>query len=246
MDDGILVANSTDMISYQSYEDKEPMQSNHRRVIKSEEIKLVNPDVPASTVNGSQQTDRTSAGKVGVDPEYIKKACAKEIAHAEAQSFKKGLADGLKKGKEQQKLEAAQTVETLTILIQELNDLRQNILEKAEGQIVELALAVAQKVIHSEVATRREIIQGVLKDAIRNIVDRDNMKIHVHPQDFQYMMEIKSDFLSSFDGVKNIVFEEDEAIRRGGAVIETLFGEVDARIEQQFNEITTLFTSPSK
>jgi flagellar assembly protein FliH len=222
------------------------MQSNHRRVIKSEEIKLVNPDVPPSSVNGGQKSHQPSVGKMDVDPDYIKKACAKEIAHAEAQAFKKGLADGLKKGKEQQKLEAAQTVQTLTVLIQELNDLRQNILEKAESQILELALAVAQKVIHTEVSTRREIIQGVLKDAIRSIVDRDNMKIHVHPQDFQYMMEIKADFLSSFDGVKNIVFEEDEAIRRGGAVVETLFGEVDARIDQQFNEIKTLFTSSSK
>ena len=69
------------------------------------------------------------------------------------------------------------------------------------------------------------------------------MKIRVHPQDFQYMMEIKSDFLQNFDGIKNIVFEKDESIQLGGATIETLFGEVDARLDQQFNEIKTLMTS---
>ncbi|MCX5836181.1 MAG: FliH/SctL family protein, partial [Deltaproteobacteria bacterium] len=56
-------------------------------------------------------------------------------------------------------------------------------------------------------------------------------------------MEIKSDFLQHFDGIKNIVFEEDESVRRGGAIIETLFGEVDARLDQQYNEIKTVMVS---
>jgi flagellar assembly protein FliH len=219
------------------------MQSKYRRIIKSEEVKLVGNDSSHSTVSGANQASRSSAGRMAADSNNLKKAIAKEIAHAEAQALKKGFTDGLKKGKEQQKLEAAQTVKTLTLLIQELNDLKQKILETAEEQIVALALAIAQKVIHTEIATRREIIQGVLKDAIRSIVDRENMKIHVHPLDFQYMIEIKADFLSNFDGVKNIVFEEDETVQRGGAVIETLFGEVDARIDQQFNEIITMFRS---
>ena len=91
--------------------------------------------------------------------------------------------------------------------------------------------------------TNREVIRGVLKEAIKNISDRENMKIRVHPQDFHFMLEIKSDFLQGFDGIKNIVFEEDESIMRGGAIIETLCGEVDARLDQQYNEINTLMTS---
>jgi flagellar assembly protein FliH len=74
-------------------------------------------------------------------------------------------------------------------------------------------------------------------------VDRENMKVRVHPQDFQYMLEIKSDFLQSFDGIKNIVFEEDMSILRGGAIIETMFGEVDARLDHQYNEIKSSMTT---
>lgn len=224
------------------------MHSKYRRVIKSEEVKLVCNDAFHQIGSGAdgRHANRLPAGKTDFDLDYVKKTFAKEIAHAEAQAFKKGFSDGIRKGEEQQKHETAHTIDTLTSLIKELNDLKHNILENAEEQILELVLAVAQKVIHMEVATKREIVQSVLKDAIRSIVDRENMKIHVHPQDFQYMMEIKTDFLSSFDGIKNIVFEKDETIGRGGAIIETLFGEVDARIDQQFNEINTLFTSSAK
>jgi len=125
-----------------------------------------------------------------------------------------------------------------------VSELKKNILDHAEEQIIQLSLAIAEKVIHHEVTTNREVIRNVLREAIKNIVDRENMKIRVHPHDFRYMMEIKSDFLQKFDGIRNIVFEEDETVLRGGAIIETLFGEVDARLDQQYHEIKTLMTSP--
>jgi flagellar assembly protein FliH len=63
------------------------------------------------------------------------------------------------------------------------------------------------------------------------------MKIRLNPQDFHYMMEVKKDFLQSFDGLHNVVLEEDTSIKRGGAIVETMFGEVDARLESQIKEI---------
>jgi flagellar assembly protein FliH len=51
------------------------------------------------------------------------------------------------------------------------------------------------------------------------------------------MMEVKKDFLQSFDGLHNVVLEEDTSIKRGGAIVETMFGEVDARLESQIKEI---------
>lgn len=224
------------------------MHSQYRRVIKSEQIKLVDKDISdsKSNITKGNHSKRLPGGKSDFDLDYVKKTFAKEIAHSEEQAFQKGFSEGVRKGKEYQKNEVSQAIHTLTYLIKELNELKQNILEKAEDQILELALGVAQKVIHMEITTNREIIQNVLKDAIRSIVDRENMKIHVNPQDFRYMMEIKSDFLQSFDGIKNIIFEEDETIGRGGATIETLFGEVDARVDQQFNEIKNFLTSSDK
>jgi flagellar assembly protein FliH len=63
------------------------------------------------------------------------------------------------------------------------------------------------------------------------------MKIRLNPRDFLHIMEVKHDFLQSIDGLKNVIFEEDSGIPPGGAVIETSFGEVDARLEQQLREI---------
>jgi flagellar assembly protein FliH len=108
---------------------------------------------------------------------------------------------------------------------------------KTEEQIVKLALAIAEKILNQEVATHKDVILGVLKGALKNISETEGMKIRLNPNDFRYMMEAKKDFLQSFEGLRNVVFEEDVAIKRGGAVVETMFGEVDARLENQLKEI---------
>jgi flagellar assembly protein FliH len=222
------------------------MTSSNRRVIKSEDVKLLHtPEIIESGKHhesGNAGYSRARHQKAS-DQDRIKETFAKKLQVAEQKAYEKGLSDGYHKSREFQKNEALQTIQALTSIVTEMSDLKKNILEDAEEQIVQLSLAIAQKVLHLEVTTNRKVVQDVLKAAIKNIVDRENMKIRVNPQDFQYMMEIKSDFLQNFDGIKNIVFEEDVSIQRGGAVIETLFGEVDARLDQQFNEIKTMMTS---
>ena len=131
----------------------------------------------------------------------------------------------------------AAALEALAAATKSLPFIKKSILEKGEEQMVHLAFAIAEKIIQQEVATRKDVILGVLKGALKNVADTEGMKIRLNTQDFRYMMEVKKDFLQSFDGIRNVVFEEDSSIKRGGAVVETMFGEVDARLESQLKEI---------
>jgi flagellar assembly protein FliH len=218
------------------------MGSSGRKVIKSEEVKFFQVPGGAASVLSRDLGDPSLLSN-GFDLRRIKDALAKKIQLAEQESYEKGLSEGVRKGRELQKNETLQTLQAMVSIVKETSKLKKRILENEEKQIIQLSLAIAEKVIHIEVTTNQEVIRGVLKEAIKNIGDRENMKIRVHPQDFHFMLEIKSDFLHGFDGIKNIVFEEDESILRGGAIIETLCGEVDARLDQQYNEIKTLITS---
>ncbi|MDQ5988340.1 MAG: hypothetical protein CSYNP_04100 [Syntrophus sp. SKADARSKE-3] len=161
-------------------------------------------------------------------------------------SYREGYEEGLKKGAEIQREEASLMVQALTDVIKEVDSVKQSILGNAEHDIVDLAVDVAAKVIHCEVLTNRDVITAVLKDAIKGIIDKEELKIRLNPIDCRYMLEIKSDFFQSVDGVKHVVFEEDESIQRGGAIIETLFGEVDARIDKQLGEIKAILADGDK
>ena len=207
------------------------MKFSGRKVIKSEEVKFF------------RAPGDHALPAVGFDPERVKEAFARKIRITEQEFYERGLSDGIRKGRELEKNETLQSLQAMSVIVKEMAALKKNTLENLEEEIVQLSLAVAEKVIHLEATTNREVIRGVLKEAIKNIGDRENMKIRVHPQDFQFMIEIKNDFLQSFDGIRNMTFAEDESIQRGGAIIETVCGEVDARLDQQYNEVKAAMTA---
>lgn len=207
------------------------MELTGRKVIKSEEVKFL------------RAPGDHALSAAGFNPQRIKEALARKILITEQVFYERGLLDGIRTGRDLEKNETLQTVQAMSVIVKEMSALKKSTLENLEEEIVQLSLAVAEKVINLEVTTNREVIRGVLREAIKNIGDRENMKIQVHPRDFHFMLEIKSDFLQSFDGMRNITFVEDESIRRGGAIIETLCGEVDARLDQQYNEIKAAMTA---
>ena len=224
---------SYEMIFYMG----DKMKSSHRRIIKSEEVNYTEqPEKPkAETSICPDHLKKTGQTVNALD--RLKETFASKLQLAEQDAYSRGLSDGIRQGKEFQKNESLQTLKAMAAIVADVSALKKNILMGAEEQMIRLTFAIAEKVLQLEVTVNRDVIQSVLKEAIKNIVDREHMKIRIHPDDFHYMMEIKSDFLQNFDGIKNIVFESDSSIGRGGAIIETLFGEVDARIDQQYQEL---------
>jgi len=165
------------------------------------------------------------------EQEKLQAEMERQICQVRDESYRKGF------NVEFQKKEISQVLDALATMTQSIPLIRKDIIAETEEQIVKLSLAVAEKVINQEVATRKEIVLGVLKGVLKNISATEGMKIRINPQDFRYIMEVKKDFLQSVDGVRNVVFEEDVSIKRGGAIVETMFGEVDARLESQIKEI---------
>jgi flagellar assembly protein FliH len=156
------------------------------------------------------------------------------LSQVSDESYRKGFTEGVEK----QKKEIKPVLDALSTMTRTIPLIRKDIITKTEEQIVKLSLAIAEKVINQEVATSKEVILGVLKGVLKNISETEGMKIRLNPQDFRYIMEVRKDFLQSIDGVRNAVFEEDVSVKRGGAVVETMFGEVDARLESQIKEIS--------
>jgi flagellar assembly protein FliH len=219
------------------------MDSYKRNVIKAGEIINTGKAVPLSgavtniSAINSQGNNHASpmSSKDNVSKEKTSQVTDSQIKQLQQDAYGKGIAEGLKS----QNKDIAAALETLNVITKKLPQIKKDILEKGEEQMVKLAIAIAEKILQQEVSTRKEIILEVLRGALKNIAETEGMKIRLNPQDFRYMMEVKKDFLQSFDSIRNVVFEEDPSIKKGGAVVETMFGEVDARLENQLKEIKT-------
>jgi len=109
--------------------------------------------------------------------------------------------------------------------------------------VVELALAIAQKVICREISTDRETVVHVAKKALATVDDPGRIKIKLNPSDLQFINETKYQLSNLTANVNHVAFEAEESIQSGGCIIETELGEIDARIEKQLQAIEESFRS---
>jgi len=211
------------------------------RIIKSQDVSFVpsvanmRADFMPFDLNGKK--DHPDEINRSQEIEKILQDMEQKIAEAGKQSYEQGFAEGFKEGSETKKNEAQAIVNTLHAVVEEVGSFKEKTIEASEKQLLDISFSIAERIIHQEISRDEGVILSVLKAAFRNIVERENIKIRLNPGDFKYMVEMKSDFMKSMDGVRNVFFEEDESIARGGAILETSSGEVDARISEQFKEV---------
>lgn len=127
-----------------------------------------------------------------------------------------------------------ETRENLSATIRELDVLRDEISVRVEQDVVELALEIAKKIVGREVMFDREIALTLVKVSLKKINSRAPLaQIHLNPEDYRYIESRREQI--DFRGSLELI--EDRSISPGGCLIHTETGEVDARIESQFEEI---------
>ncbi len=215
------------------------------RVIKSKNVKVVDgprtekarfvpADFGCENLSQGPAPRRSRVEEILVESE-------KKIEAAVKHAYERGHAEGFRKGCETREKELAATAESLKKLLLEVENIRRSILERGEAKVLKLIVAVARKVIRREVAMDRDVILGVLREAVKNVLDRDRIKIRLNPRDHERVSRLTPGLIAGFEGIRSITLETDEGIGAGGAVIETAFGEIDATLEQQLEEILKAF-----
>lgn len=124
------------------------------------------------------------------------------------------------------RLELARTIENISGLAEEIS-------ARHEKEIVELALQIAKKIVGREVTIDREIAFTLVKVSLSKLHNRAAAEVHLSPEDFNFVQSHRERL--DFRGALDLV--EDKSISVGGCLIHTESGDIDARIESQFDEI---------
>lgn len=127
--------------------------------------------------------------------------------------------------------------ERLTRSLEDLNGLRAQITATAERELVRLALEIARKVVHREVTIDPEIVMTLARIGLSRAHNRVTASVRLHPDDLEYVNSHRR----RLNTTHAIDLVEDRSVTRGGCLIHTEMGDVDARIEQQFEEIERAF-----
>jgi flagellar assembly protein FliH len=163
---------------------------------------------------------------------------AKErIDAVQKEAFKKGFDEGRENGYKEGKAEVERLTDRLHAIIERALDKRGEILEKTEAEIVELVLLVAKKVVKVISENQKNVVIQNIVQALRKLRSRSEVTIRVNLADLELATEHAKDFVAMAENAKHIQIVEDTTVDRGGCIIETDFGEIDARISSQLHEL---------
>ena len=171
--------------------------------------------------------------------EREERAYQKGLAEGKAQ----GLNDGEHTGFEQGTKKIEPLISSIKKALIQLNAIREETYQQIEKQVVELALAIARKVICREISTDKETVVCVAREALAKVDDPGKINIKMNPSDLQFINETQYQLSNLIADVNNVTFEAEESVQSGGCVIETDLGEIDARIEKQLQAVEESFRS---
>lgn len=107
----------------------------------------------------------------------------------------------------------------------------------SERQIIDIALAVAQKVLNREIAENPISVLPIVRAALEKIQDQDQITIFVGPEDYNLLLQAKRDLQMLVGRERALTIAADTTISPGGCLIDTPYGTVDARIDIQLEMI---------
>lgn len=155
----------------------------------------------------------------------------------EKEAYEKGYREGEKAGKEVGEKMVETLLKQYAQTLEELTNLRKHVLSLAEREVVRLSLEIAKKVVKREVTIDEEVILTLVKVALSRLGDESAMTLRVNPRDYQFLARHRSTQGTSSALNEGIKLVEDPSITRGGCLIETESGIIDARVEEQFREV---------
>jgi flagellar assembly protein FliH len=170
----------------------------------------------------SGRVEPSGASSVTVRAAGIVEAARIEAAAIRAEARERGFAEGRADGLASVAEEIAPARAALAAAVAGVRATIGELTAQAEQQAVELALALADKVLATALEVRPELVGDVVVGALRGLTERE-LKVEVHPDDVE--------FLSG--AVEGIEIIPERRVARGGCIVRTPDGEIDARIPEQ-------------
>jgi flagellar assembly protein FliH len=144
--------------------------------------------------------------------------------------YQSGLADGEKALTEKLYQQRAELNELAQGLLESLRQAVPQVIRDSEKQMVQLALAVAEKLV-AGLPVSLEMVEAAVRDALTQVEGTAQFTVRLHRDDLELLQKSGSSVLKPAQEAGDFHFVASPEVTRGGCLVETNFGTVDARRE---------------
>ncbi len=156
------------------------------------------------------------------------------------QAFEAARSQGYEAGLEQGRSEREQETLRLRQLAESLDGALDSLDFRLADEVLSLALDVAKQVIAGELAARPERILDVVRLALRQMAESTReARLLLNPEDAQLVRPILNEQLDK----SRLRIVEDARIVRGGCLVETPQGDLDASLQTRWRQVISVLGS---
>jgi len=167
----------------------------------------------------------------------------KEMEEKLRARYEQGLRDGEKRLNEQLLRQRSEVVDLQKGVLKALEEALPQVRSECETALVDLALEAARKLACS-LAITREMIETLVNEALVQIENTHGAVVLLHPDDLRLLERFSGQEAVSArrphleetgaPGQRRIEFKPSTEVPRGGCLVQTRFGTLDARRETRF------------
>lgn len=130
---------------------------------------------------------------------------------------------------------------TLRRTLEELASLKDTILNQAEGDIIQLVMEIARKLVCRELQQHPDDIVAVVKEAIKTARIGEEITIKIHPDDYTILEQRMSELKESLGRIGgdnvSVRIEKAPELTPGGCIVETDTNIIDMSLETRMESV---------
>lgn len=217
-----------------SYELEDLRQEKRKLLQQIKELEQKAESIIANAHNDAKDIE-LAAKKKGRDQGY-------ELGHSEGNEvgYREGLEEGLRRSKEQNEA----VLQELKVLLESAEQNRQALIKKYQDDLKDIAIAVAEKVVHVSLKSSGDIIKRMILSATEGMTDLKWAKLYIAETDSQQLVQADRSLIEALaplsDSIKVIVMPEEES---GTLIIELPHQIIDASTKTQIENIRDILNA---
>jgi flagellum-specific ATP synthase len=192
-----------------------------------------------------QRTDSYHFPKIDLDPSgdcnttngHESNAGDSKLKAIESQAYQLGYAEAKERTLIDEKSKQQPIEQLLSASKRALDDHMRTIRSTVEKDVIDCAVAIARDIIQHEISQQPEHSTRILRKALQMANGQECIKIKANPEDGETVRSLLHDEIDDTDTADKVEVIADQNIDQGGCLIETDFGNIDARIEQQLKTV---------
>lgn len=179
--------------------------------------------------------------KVRQQAAEILRAAAQEAEQLRVRAQQEGYDAGMADAEQLMDQRVAAQLETLLPAmhkaIDDLHHVRHEFLREWERQTVHLAAEIAARIIRRELKQSPEITLSLVREALELAAGSPHIRLLLNPAEQKALGPQIDKLLAEFSRLGPSEVVGDEAVARGGCIIETAFGRIDQQWQSQLERI---------